>query len=207
MLREYDNRGATSAGPTPSTNGGRSVPWDGGLSGFVVATEARLPCLKGHARRVASSSRLTAEALGMSGRDVLRVERGALVHDVGKMIVPAEILEAPRKLTAEEFEEVKRHTTFGARVVESFADPLLTSIVRHHHERLDGSGYPDGLRGSAISLGARIVAVADTFDALTSPRPYRDVDPTDVAMWIIAAEAGTTLDTDVVTAFLSTRPD
>jgi putative nucleotidyltransferase with HDIG domain len=205
LLRETDSHRSPAPAASASALIGRAFPWDRGLWGFVIATEARLPCLKGHARRVASISRLTGEALGMGGRDVLRVERGALVHDVGKMIVPTEILEAPRKLTLEEFEQVERHTTFGARVVDSFGDPVLTSIVRHHHERLDGSGYPDGLPGPAITLGARIVAVADTFDALTSGRPYRKAGSIPEAIEIIEAEAGRTLDLDVVTAFLSSR--
>ena len=85
-----------------------------------------------------------------------------------------EILEKPGKLANCEFEEIQRHAVFGARLVASLDDPKLTAIVRHHHERLDGSGYPDRLRGEQIPIGARIVAIADTFDALTSCRPYRE---------------------------------
>jgi HD-GYP domain-containing protein (c-di-GMP phosphodiesterase class II) len=100
-----------------------------------------------------------------------------------------------------EYEEIQRHAVFGARLVASLGDPTLTAIVRHHHERLDGSGYPDRLRDDEIPLGARIIAVADTFDALTSCRPYRDANPPAAAIGIIFEESGTTLDARVVAAF------
>jgi HD-GYP domain-containing protein (c-di-GMP phosphodiesterase class II) len=203
MFREDQSRGATEAPSTPQGICRRASVWDGGLRGFVSALEARSPGSDGHARRVASMSRLTAEVLGMDGRDALRVERAALVHDVGKIIVPATILEAPRELLPWEFEEVKRHANFGAQLVASLHDPQMTAIVRHHHERIDGSGYPDGLHGAAIPLGARIVAVADTFDALTSARPYRQCLSICEAICVIEAEAGATLDPVVVAAFLA----
>ena len=105
---------------------------------------------------------------------MLRVECAARVHDVGKIIVSPEILEKPGRLSPCEYAEIQRHAVFGARLVASLGDPVMTAIVRHHHERIDGSGYPDRLRGEEIPLGARIIAVADTFDALTSARPYRE---------------------------------
>jgi putative two-component system response regulator len=148
-------------------------------------------------------SRATGDGLDLDPQDILCIERAALIHDVGKIIVSAELLEAPRELLPWEFEEVKRHSTFGAQMVASLRDPLLTSIVRHHHERIDGSGYPDALCGDAIPIGARIVAVADTFDALTSFRPYRDCLSVDEAIGIVESEAGVTLDATVVAAFLA----
>jgi putative two-component system response regulator len=98
---------------------------------------------------------------------------------------------------------VQRHAVFGARLAASLEDLELTAIVRHHHERLDGSGYPDRLHGEGIPLGARIVAVVDTFDALTSCRPYREARTPGTAIRIIEEEAGVTFDPEVVTVFVS----
>jgi HD-GYP domain-containing protein (c-di-GMP phosphodiesterase class II) len=131
------------------------------------------------------------------------VECAARVHDVGKIIVSPEILEKPGRLSIAEHAEVQRHSVFGARLVASLDDAGITAIVRHHHERLDGSGYPDGLAGEAIPLGARIVAVADTFDALTSQRPYREAFSPGEAMALLRDEAGCTLDPAIVAAFVA----
>jgi HD-GYP domain-containing protein (c-di-GMP phosphodiesterase class II) len=131
------------------------------------------------------------------------VECAARVHDVGKIIVSPEILEKPGRLAPSEQVEIQRHAVFGARLVSSLDDPGMTAIVRHHHERIDGSGYPDGLRGDEIPFGARIVAVVDTFDALTSLRPYRESFSKGAAMALLRSEAGCTLDPNVVAAFAS----
>jgi HD-GYP domain-containing protein (c-di-GMP phosphodiesterase class II) len=177
--------------------------WDARLRGFVTALEARVPGAAGHAERVGSQSRLVARRLGLAPREVRRVECAARVHDVGKIIVSPEILEKPGRLTRCEHAEIERHAAFGARLVASLDDPVLTAIVRHHHERIDGSGYPDALRGEEIPIGSRIVAVADTYDALTSLRPYRDAFSPDAAIELLEAEAGCTLDADAVAAFVS----
>jgi HD-GYP domain-containing protein (c-di-GMP phosphodiesterase class II) len=141
--------------------------------------------------------------MGMEPIDIERLDWAARVHDVGKIIVSPEILEKPARLTPCEFAEIQRHAVFGARLVGSLGDPELTAIVRHHHERIDGSGYPDRIRGGRIPLGARIVAVADTFDALTSARPYREAKSPVEAVAVITEESGKTLDPDVVAAFVS----
>jgi HD-GYP domain-containing protein (c-di-GMP phosphodiesterase class II) len=170
---------------------------------LVTALEARVPGAAAHAERVAGQSRLLARRLELAPAEVRRVECAARVHDVGKIIVSPEILEKPGRLSVSEHAEVQRHSVFGARLVASLDDTGLTAIVRHHHERIDGSGYPDGLAGEAIPLGARIVAVADTFDALTSRRPYREAySPTD-AMVLLRDEAGCTLDPAIVAALVS----
>jgi putative two-component system response regulator len=135
--------------------------------------------------------------------EIERLDWAARVHDVGKIIVSPEILEKPARLTPCEYAEIQRHAVFGARLVSSLGDPELTAIVRHHHERIDGSGYPDRIGGARIPLGARIVGVADTFDALTSSRPYREAKSPVEAMAIIAEESGRTFDADVVAAFVS----
>jgi HD-GYP domain-containing protein (c-di-GMP phosphodiesterase class II) len=177
--------------------------WDARLRGLVTALETRVPGSAGHCRRVAATSGLVASRLGLPPCEVARIERAARVHDVGKIIVSPEILEKPGKLSHYEFEEIQRHAVFGARLVASLEDPGLTAIVRHHHERIDGSGYPDHLRGTEIPLGARIVGVADSYDALTSRRPYRDPLCQDDAILVLKEEAGHTLDLEVVAVFTS----
>jgi HD-GYP domain-containing protein (c-di-GMP phosphodiesterase class II) len=170
---------------------------------LVTALEARVPGAAGHAERVAGQSRILARRLELAPGEVHRVECAARVHDVGKIIVSPEILEKPGPLSGVERAEIQRHSVFGARLVASLDDDGLTAIVRHHHERIDGSGYPDGLAGTAIPLGARIVAVADTFDALTSRRPYRKAFSPADAMALLEDEAGCTLDPAIVTAFIA----
>ena len=145
-------------------------------------------------------SALVASRLGLDPCEVARIERGGLVHDVGKIIVSPEILEKPGALTHAEFAEVKRHAVFGARLVSSLDDPKLTAIVRHHHERLDGSGYPDGLRGDAIPIEARVVAVSDAFSAITSDRVYARGRATEEALRELRRSSGAHHDPAVVEA-------
>jgi HD-GYP domain-containing protein (c-di-GMP phosphodiesterase class II) len=172
------------------------------LRGLVTALEARVPGAAGHSQRVAAQSGLVAGRLGIEAREVRRIECAARVHDVGKIIVSPELLEKPGRLTPAEFAEVQRHAIFGGRLVASLEDPEMTAMVRHHHERLDGSGYPDQLIGEEIPLGARIVAVVDTFDALTSVRPYQEARSASSVIAMLQDEAGSTLDPDVVAAFV-----
>jgi len=176
---------------------------DARTRGLVTALEARVPGAAAHGRRVAERSRVIGNRLGMAGLELERLDRAARVHDVGKIIISPEILEKPGALNRCEYEEIQRHSVFGARLVDALGDPALTAIVRHHHERLDGSGYPDRLYGAQIPLGARIIAVADTFDALTSRRPYREASTVEVANGIILEESGSTFDPQVVAAFLA----
>ncbi|HWB68907.1 MAG TPA: HD domain-containing phosphohydrolase, partial [Solirubrobacterales bacterium] len=131
------------------------------LSGIL---ESRHPDMYGHSRRVARHAAAIAEQLDLPPEEVARIRTAAAVHDVGKIYVSASILEKPGKLTTFEFGEIQRHAEFGAQMVAALGDPELTLMVRHHHERYDGSGYPAGLVGEEIPLGARIIAVADTFD-------------------------------------------
>jgi hypothetical protein len=141
--------------------------------------------------------------MGLSDEEVDRIRAAAAVHDVGKLHVPREVLNKPGPLTDEEFEQVKRHAAEGAALVACLGDAELAAIVRHHHERVDGTGYPDGLSADAIPLGARIVAVADTFDAIIATRPYRPAAPHKRAIDALMDGSGTQLDPDVVNAFLS----
>jgi putative nucleotidyltransferase with HDIG domain len=167
------------------------------------ALESRDLYTHGHSRRVMRHSYRIARQLGLPAADAARIRTAAALHDVGKLETPREVLNKPERLTDEEFATIKRHPVDGARMVEALGDDELTEMVRHHHERLDGSGYPAGLVGGAIPLGARVIAVADTFDALTSNRPYRTGCRHKRALDILRAEAGTQLDPDVVAAFLS----
>ena len=167
------------------------------------ALESRDLYTHGHSRRVTRHSYRIARQLGLPAADAARIRTAAALHDVGKIETPRDVLNKPGRLSDKEFATIKRHPVDGARMVEALDDDELTAIVRHHHERLDGGGYPDGLVGGAIPLGARVIAVADTFDALTSNRPYRAGCRHKKALDILRAEAGTQLDPDAVAAFLS----
>ena len=165
--------------------------------------ESRDPYTHGHSRRVARHAERIARELNLTPDQVAKVRAAALVHDIGKINVPRPILTKAGKLTDSEFALVKRHTTDGAAMVASLGDAELTAIVRSHHERIDGTGYPDGLAGPDIPIGARIIAVADTFDAITSTRPYRGSRTHRQALDVLEQEAGIQLDEAAVAAFVS----
>jgi putative nucleotidyltransferase with HDIG domain len=171
------------------------------LEGLSRLLAARSAYTYGHCRRVARHAEAIARAMGLAEAEVARIRTAAVVHDVGKVYTPRAILDKPGALTDEEFAVVKLHSNDGADMLRSVRDPQLEAIVRHHHERLDGSGYPDGLAGEQIPLGARIIAVADTFDAVTSVRPYRGAHSHQEGLEILAGEAGSQLDGEAVAAF------
>src|SRR5947209_7562797 len=170
---------------------------------LATSLDAQDAYLDGHSRRVARHAEKIGRRMGLSGDELAKLRAAAAIHDVGKLHVPREILDKPGKLTEDEFAVIRRHSAAGAEMVTALGDPALTAIVRHHHERIDGRGYPDGLAGEEIPLGARIVAVADTFDAITSPRPYRPAARHRVAIETLRNAAGTHLDPAAVKAFLS----
>jgi len=166
------------------------------------AVEARDAYTGKHAERVAAFGLEIARAMGSSLADDPQTEFGFLLHDVGKVAVPDAILYKPEPLTAEERTLMARHPEIGAQIlrdVEFLGE--AKAVVRHHHERWDGTGYPDGLRGEAIPLAARVFAVADTLDALTTDRPYRPAVSLEQARITIAEGAGTQFDPAVVAAF------
>jgi HD-GYP domain-containing protein (c-di-GMP phosphodiesterase class II) len=165
--------------------------------------EARDPYTHGHSRRVARHAERIAVEIGLSSEQVAKIRAAALVHDLGKINIPRSILNKPDALTDGEFALVKRHAADGAALVSALNDPELTAIVRHHHERMDGTGYPDGLAGGDIPIGARVIAVADTFDAITSARAYRKTRTHKQAIQILKKEAGPQLDASAVAAFVS----
>jgi putative nucleotidyltransferase with HDIG domain len=173
------------------------------LQRLAAMLEAKDAYTLGHSRRVTRHSERIARTMGLSREDVAKVRIAASVHDVGKVHTPRHILTKPGGLSADELTVIRRHPVDGARMVAEIGDPEITAMVRSHHERIDGDGYPDGLRGDEIPLGARIISVADTFDAITSGRTYQDARKHRRALDIVSEEAGSQLDPDVVSAFLS----
>jgi putative two-component system response regulator len=176
------------------------------LARLAAAAEHRDDDTGRHTLRVGELSAAVAEALALPREAVELIRAAAPLHDVGKIGVPDHILLKAGKLTPEEFTVMKAHTTIGAAILAGGRSPLVIEAERialNHHERWDGGGYPNGLVGSAIPLGARIVAVADVFDALTHERPYRSAWPLGRVMEEIRAQSGHHFDPDVVTAFLT----
>ena len=174
------------------------------LLGLANALEAKDVYTRGHSERVGAASRSVAVALGLRPQEVEIVGQAGLLHDIGKIGVPEAVLHKRGELDAQEWALMRKHPLIGAQIVspfEFFATGALT--IRHHHERLDGSGYPDGLAGEAIPIGARIVAVADVYDALTSDRPYRAALPPRTAIEYLARQAGRTLDGRAVAALVA----
>jgi putative nucleotidyltransferase with HDIG domain len=170
----------------------------GSLAGILEATDRGV---YRHSLRVARHAAAIARGLGLSRRRVARIHAAAILHDIGKTRTPTTILAKADPLTEQEYLILKEHAETGAAMVTMLGDPELTRIVRHHHERIDGAGYPAGLAGESIPLGARIVAVADVFDALTSERPYHAAMAPDEALALLGAEAGAQLDPRVVDLF------
>jgi putative nucleotidyltransferase with HDIG domain len=166
------------------------------------AVEARDAYTGGHAERVARYAIEIGRELGLPRPDAPEIEFGFLLHDIGKLAVPDSILFKPGPLTAEERALMTRHTIVGAEImrdIEFLAE--ASKVVRSHHERWDGSGYPDGLAGEEIPLTARVFAVADVFDALTTDRPYRAALSFEQAHEMIVAESGRHFDPEVADAF------
>jgi putative nucleotidyltransferase with HDIG domain len=189
---------------------GLPIPGPAGIPRRVAALkrlsdmlEARDPDTLGHARRVTRHAERIARSLHLSPAEVAKVRTAAALHDVGKIHTPPEILNKADRLTEQEFEVIKRHPVDGADMLSGIGDGDVTAMVRHHHERLDGTGYPDGLAGDQIPLGARIIAVADTFDAMTSRRAYHGACSHKRALDVLSEEAGTRLDAEAVSAFLA----
>lgn len=169
---------------------------------LVTAIEAKDPYTRGHSERVAVYARRLAERMAFSRADLDLLERAALLHDVGKIGIELDTLTSPAQLSAEEVRAIRQHPVIGSELVgdvEFLSD--VVPIVRHHHERFDGAGYPDGLVGESIPLLARVLAVADSYDAMTSDRAYRPGMSQEQALVEIARVAGKQLDRDMARQF------
>jgi putative nucleotidyltransferase with HDIG domain len=196
--------GLTDSQPRTTPSTGSAAQRINLLQGLATDLEASDPYTHGHSRRVARYASLIASQLGLPAAEVATIRTAAALHDVGKIHTPIAVLHKTERLTDEEFAVIKRHPVDGARMIGlQVQDPELEAIVLHHHERLDGTGYPGRISGTEIPIGARIIAVADTFDAITSKRPYRPAKPHKIALDILRAESGTQLDPDAVRAFRS----
>jgi putative two-component system response regulator len=173
------------------------------VAALARAIEAKSAYTHGHSARVTAYALTLAARVGLgeADRDLLR--RGGALHDIGKISTPDAIIDKPGRLTPEEYAVIKRHPAEGARIVEPLASARdLIPLVRWHHERLDGEGYPDGLAGGDIPLLVRVLSVADVYDALSSDRPYRPAMPHEKCRAVMAEDAaGGGLDPDLVRAF------
>jgi response regulator RpfG family c-di-GMP phosphodiesterase len=173
------------------------------LYAFVEAIEARDPYTKQHSSRVAEIALTIGQEMGCSHEELDRLGFSGHLHDIGKIGIRDSILLKPSRLTQQEFRVIKRHPTIGANIIGHLG--LMSEeqkIIRHHHERWDGSGYPDGLQGEAIPFLSRILAVADVYDAMASDRAYRKKIADDIIIETIQSNAGTQFDQDVVAGFL-----
>ena len=178
-----------------------------GVQALVNSLETKDEYTRNHSKKVAQIALMMAQRLpGMDKRQLREIRVGAWLHDIGKIGIPLTILHKEGKLDADEWEEVKKHTIYGARILEPLAKhyPHVQAIVRHEHERWDGGGYPDGLAGTDFPLGSRLIMIADTYDAICSTRPYRKAKPRDFALKVIQEGAGTQFDPSLVPVFEET---
>ncbi|MEB3328708.1 MAG: HD domain-containing phosphohydrolase [Candidatus Sericytochromatia bacterium] len=169
------------------------------VDSLAEALEARDPYTHGHSLRVADYALMIAADLGLSPRERESLEHGAALHDIGKIAVRQEVLHKPGRLSDEEFEHIKIHPTVGREILEPIADfQAVLDVVYHHHERIDGKGYPENLKASRIPPFAQIVAVADTYDAMTSDRSYRPGMAPQRAIQVMREVSGTQLNAEFV---------
>ena len=174
----------------------------GSLAALSAAIEARDPYSRGHSSRVTVFAQAMARRIGLNPERISVLRLGALLHDIGKLAVPSSVLLKPGPLTEAEFGLMRRHPSAGARMLRSLGAPeTILPVVLHHHERWDGSGYPMGRKEKDIPLEARVLCVADSFDAMTSNRPYRAPWSPEDALEELARCAGSQFDRELVDAF------
>jgi diguanylate cyclase (GGDEF)-like protein/putative nucleotidyltransferase with HDIG domain len=177
------------------------------IEALALAIDAKDQTSQSHIRRVQLYAAALARALGMTENDIQGVKTAALLHDIGKLAVPEHILSKPGPLTPEEFQKIRAHPKVGADIISAVPFPYPVSpLILSHHERWDGKGYPSGLKGEDIPLGARILSVVDYFDALMAERPYHKAMGFDAAMGLLQQEAGKGLDPTVVGKFIELLP-
>jgi putative two-component system response regulator len=173
------------------------------LVALANAVEAKDPTTEHHCSRLAQMALAMARAMGLPEEEAEAISYGAALHDVGKIGIAEHILRKPAPLTEDEWAEMRRHPGIGAAIVEPLQlGRLVAPIIRYHHEHWDGNGYPDGLRGLAIPVGARIVSVVDAFDAMTHDRPYRSAMNIEQAVAELTTQTGRQFDGDLVTVFI-----
>ena len=176
----------------------------GTIRAMAQAIDAKDPYTRGHSMRVNRYSVILAKELGLKGAQLREIHVSSLMHDVGKIGIHDVILQKPGKLTDDEFEVMKTHTVLGANILAPIRQmKRIIPGLRWHHERMNGQGYPDGLSGDQIPLMARIIAIADTFDAVTTDRPYQKTMTYDEALQVLERLKGVALDEKIVDAFMS----
>src|SRR5204862_7942791 len=177
------------------------------IEALALAIDAKDQTSQSHIRRVQLYAAALARALGMTENEIQGVKTAALLHDIGKLAVPEHILSKPGPLTQEEFQKIRIHPQVGAEIISGVPFPYpVAPLILSHHERWDGKGYPAGLRGDEIPLGARILSVVDYFDALMSERPYHKAMSLDAAMGLLRQESTKALDPRVVQTFIDMYP-
>ena len=190
IFRKWLGQSEPSGSPAPDLRA---------IAALVMAAEARHRETARHGNRVQTLTTLMGRAIGLRGPELKNLSTAALLHDIGKLAIPEHILTKPGKLSTTELEIIRTHSIEGAEMLKRIGfDPELARIVRSHHERMDGSGYPDGLRGDAIPVGARLVAVADCFDALCSQRHYRKALSPEDALELMRRDCGVTFDPNAI---------
>ncbi|MCH7475813.1 MAG: HD-GYP domain-containing protein, partial [Gemmatimonadetes bacterium] len=215
-LRLIKRAGPATTPPFPATQwgGGLGLGW-GGSELFIAtfktlaqALEAKDPYTAGHSFRVSAYARALSRELGLSEGEVTQIGLAAELHDIGKIGVPERLLNKRTALLPSEYARIMEHTVEGERILKPLfqGHPIILGIVRWHHERMDGRGLPDGIRGEEIPLPARIVSVADAFDAMTSTRWYRPARSARFALDELEQKAGTQFDAQCASAFASTFP-
>lgn len=175
------------------------------IRALVVAIEMKDPYTKGHADRVSHYALEIGQALDLSSAQLQSLWLAGILHDIGKLAIPEQILTKPAKLSDKEWDIIQGHPSIGASIVDVIEDATIVDGVRYHHECYDGTGYPEGLAGEAIPLVARILSVADAYDAMTSTRSYRNALCDQFALDELRAKAGSQFDPYVVEAFCRTR--
>jgi HD-GYP domain-containing protein (c-di-GMP phosphodiesterase class II) len=173
------------------------------IRAIVEAVDAKDPYTRGHSARVVEYSLRIGEALNFNKEELKRLEVSAILHDVGKIGIPDSILGKPGRLNAKEYNYMKRHPELGSSIIEPIAElKALIPNILHHHERYDGKGYPKGLRGEEIPLYARIICIADSYDAMTTDRPYRRRKSSGVALQELKKNSGTQFDRRLAALFI-----